>query len=79
MYVIIVAFVIMIVMAITYVYLSWKRRKLMRQFETQNHLQGQRSMYSEEYVNPDMLYTPTHPSSDYLEEAFTPLRATLRL
>ncbi|KAK1930362.1 Beta-secretase [Phytophthora citrophthora] len=75
MYVVIVAIVIIILMAIAYGYFWWKRRKLMRQLEAlqnQNQPQVQRSLYTNDRLDRNLLQTPTQPSSVYIVDAFTP-------
>eukprot|EP00644_Phytophthora_capsici_P017460 jgi/Phyca11/554999/estExt2_Genewise1Plus.C_PHYCAscaffold_670052 len=75
MYVVIVAIVIIVLMAVAYGYFWWKRRKLMRQLEAlqnQNQPQVQRSLYTNDHLDPNLLQTPTQPSSVYHIEAFTP-------
>ncbi|GMF20540.1 unnamed protein product [Phytophthora lilii] len=76
MYVVIVAIVIIILMAIAYGYFWWKRRKLMRQLEAlqnQNQPRVQRSLYTDDRLDRNLLHTPTQPSSVYIVEAYTPL------
>ncbi|KAL3669474.1 hypothetical protein V7S43_005866 [Phytophthora oleae] len=75
MYVVIVAIVIIVLMAVAYGYFWWKRRKLMRQLEAlqnQNQPQVQRSLYTNDRLDRNLLQTPTQPSSVYIVEAYTP-------
>jgi hypothetical protein len=75
MYVVIVAIVLIILMAVAYWYFWWKRRKLLRQLEalqSQNQPRVQRSLYTNDRLDRNLLHTPTQPSSVYIVEAYTP-------
>ncbi|KAG7379024.1 hypothetical protein PHYPSEUDO_009156 [Phytophthora pseudosyringae] len=75
MYVVIVAIVVIVLMIFAYGYFWWKRRKLMRQLEalqSQNQPRVQRSLFTNDRLDRNLLNTPTQPSSVYIVEAYTP-------
>ena len=75
MYVIIVTMVIMVLMGVTYCYLWWKRRKLMRQHEAHQSQQyqpnAQRNAYSDDHYDYNFLETPPQQSSAFFVEPST--------
>ncbi|RLN02951.1 hypothetical protein BBJ28_00000920 [Nothophytophthora sp. Chile5] len=75
MYVVIVAIVVIILAAAAYGYLFWKRRKLLRELATlqnQNQPRVQRSLYTNDRLDRNLL-TPGHANNSvYIVEAHTP-------